>query len=82
MGQTCNTSWGQDYSKKSYELVDYALNKLGLYHLKKNRIGELSGGQQQKVFLARSLVQEAEILFLDEPLVGVDYKTQGATRSY
>lgn len=81
MGQTCNTPWGKNYSKASYQLVHYALNKLGLYHLRHNRIGELSGGQQQKVFLARSLVQEAEIFFLDEPLVGVDYKTQDATRS-
>nr|YP_010336546.1 manganese transport system ATP-binding protein [Rhodospora sordida]UNJ14952.1 manganese transport system ATP-binding protein [Rhodospora sordida] len=77
MGQTINSRWGSNYSKKSYELVDNALHKLGLYELRNNRIGELSGGQQQKVFLARSLVQEAEIFFLDEPLIGVDYKTQG-----
>lgn len=81
MGQTLNSKWGANYSSKSYELVHEALHKLGLYDLRKNRIGELSGGQQQKVFLARSLVQEAEIFFLDEPLVGVDYTTQGATRS-
>nr|YP_010336743.1 manganese transport system ATP-binding protein [Stylonema alsidii]UNJ15149.1 manganese transport system ATP-binding protein [Stylonema alsidii] len=77
MGQTLNSKWGANYSSKSYELVHEALHKLGLYDLRKNRIGELSGGQQQKVFLARSLVQEAEIFFLDEPLVGVDYTTQG-----
>lgn len=82
MGQISNTTWGQNYSHKSYELVEKALSRLGLSDFKENRIGELSGGQQQKVFLARSLVQEAEIFFLDEPLVGVDYKTQGAIRSF
>mmetsp|Transcript_26612 Transcript_26612/g.103549 ORF Transcript_26612/g.103549 Transcript_26612/m.103549 type:complete len:87 (-) Transcript_26612:394-654(-) len=81
MGQTLNSKWGHNYQNKSFDLVETALHKLGLYEVRHNRIGELSGGQQQKVFLARSLVQEAEIFFLDEPLVGVDYKTQGATRS-
>lgn len=45
-------------------------------HLKNRKIGELSGGQQQRVFLARSIAQGAEIFCLDEPLSGVDYKTQ------
>nr|YP_010335760.1 manganese transport system ATP-binding protein [Chroothece richteriana]UNJ14166.1 manganese transport system ATP-binding protein [Chroothece richteriana] len=77
MGQTLQSHWGLNYSKKSYELAENALQKLRLYDLRHDRIGELSGGQQQKVFLARSLAQEADILFLDEPLLGVDYKTQG-----
>nr|ARO90357.1 manganese transport system ATP-binding protein [Bangiopsis subsimplex] len=77
MGQTFNTPWGYNYSTKSYQLVEKSLERLGLLEFRYNRIGELSGGQQQKVFLARSLVQEADIFFLDEPLIGVDYKTQG-----
>jgi manganese/iron transport system ATP-binding protein len=39
-------------------------------------IGQLSGGQQQRVFLARALTQEADIFCFDEPLVGIDQKTQ------
>lgn len=40
------------------------------------QISDLSGGQQQRVFLARALVQDSEIYFLDEPLKGVDAKTE------
>lgn len=53
-----------------------AMEELGITHLQKRQIGELSGGQQQRVFLARALCQEAEILFLDEPFVGVDITTE------
>jgi manganese/zinc/iron transport system ATP- binding protein len=57
---------------KSYE----ALNIVGLGNYAHQHINELSGGQQQRVFVARALVQEANILLLDEPLVGVDIKTE------
>src|SRR5699024_3684876 len=40
------------------------------------QISELSGGQQQRVFLARALIQDAELYFLDEPLKGVDLKSE------
>ena len=39
-------------------------------------IGQLSGGQQQRVFLARALAQQADIFCFDEPLVGINQKTQ------
>jgi len=42
------------------------------------KIGELSGGQQQRAFLARALVNQPELLFLDEPTVGVDADTQAS----
>lgn len=53
-----------------------ALQELGIENLKDRQIGELSGGQQQRVFIARALCQEAEIMFLDEPFVGVDMTTE------
>lgn len=56
--------------------VDAALEKVDMLEYKERQLGSLSGGQQQRVFIARVLVTEPEIIFLDEPLVGVDAKNQ------
>lgn len=55
-----------------------ALSRLGIESLARRQIGELSGGQQQRVFLSRALVQDASILLLDEPMTGVDQRTEQA----
>ncbi len=54
------------------EIVDKALDALGLTPLQGRQIGALSGGQQQRAFLARAMAQEAHILLLDEPFTGLD----------
>ncbi|MCH5184794.1 MAG: metal ABC transporter ATP-binding protein [Oscillospiraceae bacterium] len=54
------------------EEVDRALEKVGMSEYSERLIGRLSGGQQQRVFIARALVSEPELIFLDEPTVGVD----------
>lgn len=54
------------------EAVTEALERVGLPHLATRQIGELSGGQRKRVFLARSIAQEARLLLLDEPFAGVD----------
>jgi manganese/iron transport system ATP-binding protein len=58
--------------------VDEALERVGISALRRRQIGELSGGQKKRVFLARALAQEGRIILLDEPFTGVDVKTETA----
>jgi manganese/iron transport system ATP-binding protein len=58
--------------------VDEALERVGMTAYRRRQIGELSGGQRKRVFLARALAQEGLIILLDEPFTGVDVKTEGA----
>ncbi len=76
MARTLHTGWFRSTSPQSEEIVAAALQRVGMWELRHRQIGELSGGQQQRVFLARALAQEAEIFFFDEPLAGIDKKTE------
>jgi len=58
--------------------VDEALERVGMTAYRTRQIGELSGGQKKRVFLARALAQEGRIILLDEPFTGVDVKTEAA----
>jgi manganese/iron transport system ATP-binding protein len=58
--------------------VDEALERVGMSAYRDRQIGELSGGQKKRVFLARSLAQEGRIILLDEPFTGIDVKTETA----
>jgi manganese/iron transport system ATP-binding protein len=58
--------------------VDQALERVGMSDYRARQIGELSGGQKKRVFLARSLAQEGRIILLDEPFTGIDVKTESA----
>jgi manganese/iron transport system ATP-binding protein len=76
MARTACSGWFQNHSRKSKEIAREALQKVEMLHLSDRRISELSGGQQQRVFLARALAQEADLFLFDEPLSGVDKKTE------
>ena len=76
MGRYPHKKMFERIQQRDRDLVTAALREVGIEDLAQRQIGELSGGQQQRVFIARALCQEAEILFLDEPFVGVDIKTE------
>ncbi|ARC90636.1 manganese/iron ABC transporter ATP-binding protein [Rhodovulum sp. MB263] len=56
--------------------VDAALGRVGMLEFRHRQIGELSGGQKKRVFLARALAQDGQVILLDEPFTGVDVKTE------
>ena len=58
--------------------VGQALERVNMLELAERQIGELSGGQKKRVFLARALAQQARVILLDEPFTGVDVKTETA----
>lgn len=60
------------------QAVDEALARVGMSDYRKRQIGELSGGQKKRVFLARALAQGGRVILLDEPFTGVDVKTETA----
>ncbi|RBW43993.1 manganese/iron ABC transporter ATP-binding protein [Psychromonas sp. B3M02] len=63
-------------SAKDREMVDQALRRVNMQDYRHRQIGELSGGQKKRIFLARALAQESQVILLDEPFTGVDVKTE------
>ncbi len=61
-----------------HQAVEAALFRVGMSDYRKRQIGELSGGQKKRVFLARALAQDGKVILLDEPFTGVDVKTEDA----
>ena len=57
-------------------IVKKSLERVGMLDFEDRQIGELSGGQRKRVFLARALAQEGKVILLDEPFTGVDVKTE------
>ncbi|MFK7791303.1 MAG: manganese/iron ABC transporter ATP-binding protein [Devosiaceae bacterium] len=62
--------------RKDNEAVTKALTRVGMEDFRDRQIGELSGGQRKRVFLARALAQDGQVILLDEPFTGVDVQTE------
>ena len=78
MGTYGKLGWFRRVNKRSKALSMEALERVGLADYAHRQISQLSGGQQQRTFLARALVQDADIYFMDEPFAAVDAATERA----
>lgn len=76
--QKCGCCWNRMYKKidKDSDKVMEVIRTVGLESLADRRIGELSGGELQRVFIAKALVKDPVLLILDEPVTGVDLEAQ------
>ncbi len=72
MGRLRQIGWLRWPRRADWEAVDAALHRVGMLPFHNRQIGQLSGGQKRRVFIARALVQETDVLLLDEPFSGVD----------
>ena len=76
MGTYGQLGWFRRPGTRERARARECLARVGLQDLERQQIGQLSGGQQQRTFLARALVQEADLYFMDEPMAGVDAATE------
>ena len=78
MGLYNRIGWCLPVRKSHRQAAMRALSQVGIAELAKRQISQLSGGQQQRTFLARALVQDADLYLMDEPFAAVDAATERA----
>jgi manganese/zinc/iron transport system ATP- binding protein len=78
MGRYGRIGWFRPVLRRHREIARQALERVGIADLAHRQISQLSGGQQQRTFLARALVQEADLYLMDEPFAAVDAATEKA----
>ncbi len=75
-GRYGHMNWLRQTTARDLEIAKTSLERVGMLTFKHRQIGELSGGQRKRAFLARALAQEGKIMLLDEPFGGVDASTE------
>ena len=78
MGRYGHMGFFRNPKPADHDAVANALDRVNMADYRKRQIGELSGGQRKRVFLARALAQDGRLILLDEPFTGVDVKTEEA----
>lgn len=78
MGLYSEIGWCLPVRRKQRQAAMEALRRVGIADLARRQISQLSGGQQQRTFLARALVQDADLYLMDEPFAAVDAATESA----
>ncbi len=76
MGLTCEKSKCPWFNRRDKQRVNLLAERLGISTCLQHHISDISGGQQQRAFLARALICDPELLILDEPTSDVDLRTQ------
>lgn len=76
MGRFAKRGLFRSLTKEDEKAIKEALSQVGMLEFKDRLISDLSGGQHQRVCIARALAGNPEVLFLDEPTVGVDFQNQ------
>lgn len=76
MGRIPYLSFFEDFTLKDYEIAKKAMLDMEIYELKDESVMNLSGGERQKVFIAKALCQQADIILLDEPISELDISNQ------
>ncbi len=78
MGRYGHMNFLRIATRADHQAVEAALQRVDMTAYRKRQIGELSGGQRKRVFLARALAQDGRVILLDEPFTGVDVTTEAA----
>ena len=80
MGRVNNSGLLRPWSRQDRTAADRAIDRLALSGIARSHVAEISGGQLQRVLIARALVSEPEILFLDEPTASIDAESRETLR--